>query len=189
LDKICKMCKKLLPTSCFGIQKKGNKNYMNTYCKKCNSKRISKYASENRDKINARTKEYRHKIGVSKRYGSGGGRPNGVTLTEQEKIEKKRLARKQWKYSMKKAGKLSKHTIQLVYEDNIKKFGTLTCYLCLKPIEIQKEHLEHKNPLSKGGTNDYENLGIACGRCNCRKHNMTVEQYLEYLNKKGVNIN
>lgn len=100
---------------------------------------------------------------------------------------KDRLYANKDKYNKKMAAKLTIKTIQLVYEDNIKKFGTLTCNFCLKPIEMQKEHLEHKNPLSKGGSNDYENLGIACSRCNKRKKDKTVAQYLEYLNKKGEN--
>ena len=33
--------------------------------------------------------------------------------------------------------------IQMVYEDNIKKYGTLTCYLCERPIEFKKDCLEH----------------------------------------------
>jgi 5-methylcytosine-specific restriction endonuclease McrA len=77
---------------------------------------------------------------------------------------------------------LTENTIKLVYEDNIKRFGTLTCYLCLKPIELRKDHLEHKVPLSKGGTNDYNNLAVACQHCNCSKGNKTEEEYLSWIN-------
>ena len=61
---------------------------------------------------------------------------------------------------------LSIQTIQVVYEDNIKKYGTLTCYLCLNPIEFKQDSLEHKTPLSRGGTNEYNNLAVACKKCN-----------------------
>lgn len=74
-------------------------------------------------------------------------------------------------------GNLEILTIQKVYEDNIKQFGTLTCYLCLKPIEFRQDSLEHKIPLSRGGTNLYENLAIAHRSCNCKKHNKTEEEY------------
>ena len=77
---------------------------------------------------------------------------------------------------------LSIETIKLVYEDNIKKYGTLTCYLCLKSIEFGKDCLEHKVPLSRGGTSLYENLGIAHRGCNSRKGRRTEE---EYKNKLG----
>lgn len=78
---------------------------------------------------------------------------------------------------------LNKKIIQLVYEDNIKRYGTLTCYLCLNPIEFGKDHLEHKIPLSRGGTNEYQNLSIACQGCNCSKHNKTEFEYRTLKNK------
>jgi 5-methylcytosine-specific restriction endonuclease McrA len=67
--------------------------------------------------------------------------------------------------------------VQQVYEDNIKQYGTLTCYLCLKPIPFGKDHLEHKIPLSRGGNNKRENLDIACQICNLKKHTKTEIEY------------
>ena len=72
---------------------------------------------------------------------------------------------------MKNGGKLTIQTLQQVYEDNIKRFGTLTCIYCLKPIEFGKDTLEHKIPLCRGGTNNYENLAIACKSCNSKRIN------------------
>ena len=77
--------------------------------------------------------------------------------------------------------KLTLQTVQKVYEDNIKRYGTLTCYLCLKPIPFGKDNLEHKIPLSRGGTNEYNNLAIACQGCNCKKKNKTVEEFQNVL--------
>jgi 5-methylcytosine-specific restriction endonuclease McrA len=73
---------------------------------------------------------------------------------------------------------LKKSTVQMVYEDNIKKYGTLTCYLCFKPIEFGNDSLEHKMPLIRGGTNEYNNLAISCRSCNSKKHIKTTEEYL-----------
>ena len=67
--------------------------------------------------------------------------------------------------------------IQQVYEENIKQYGTLTCYLCLKPIEFGNDHLEHKIPLSRGGSNAKENLSVACAGCNFSKHTKTEAEY------------
>jgi len=78
---------------------------------------------------------------------------------------------------LKAAGKLSIKTVQLVYEDNIKKYGTLTCIYCLEPILFGVDTLEHKIPLSRGGLNLYENLAVACKRCNSRKRSKTEEEY------------
>ncbi len=77
----------------------------------------------------------------------------------------------------KNAGDLTKKTIQIVYEDNIKKYGTLTCYLCEKPIIFGDDTLEHKIPICRNGTNDYYNLDIAHRSCNSRKNKLTEEEY------------
>jgi len=77
-------------------------------------------------------------------------------------------------------GNVNLKIVQRVYEDNIKMYGTLTCYLCSKPIPFGKDHLEHKTPLSRGGTNEYNNLGVACQKCNCKKHTKTVEEFRKY---------
>ena len=85
---------------------------------------------------------------------------------------------------MHSVGKLTIKTLQLVYEDNIKQFGTLTCYLCLNPIEFGKDELEHKTPITRGGTNEYNNLGIACKSCNSSKHDKTEVEYRRWQSEK-----
>jgi 5-methylcytosine-specific restriction endonuclease McrA len=86
-----------------------------------------------------------------------------------------------------KAGKVTTALLQLVYERNIKRFGRLTCYLCGLPIQLGEEHLEHKIPVSRGGTSVYENLGIACASCNSSKHTKTEEEYRKYMENKEIN--
>lgn len=71
--------------------------------------------------------------------------------------------------------------IQQVYEENVKRFGTLTCELCFKPVDFGKDHLEHFMPLSRGGTNERINLGVAHGLCNRRKGNRTLEEHKAWL--------
>ena len=39
--------------------------------------------------------------------------------------------------------------------------------------------MEHKHPIIKGGTNDYENLAIACLTCNLKKSSKTYEQFMK----------
>ena len=81
-------------------------------------------------------------------------------------------------------GKITLEVIQKVYEDNIKKYGTLTCYLCLHPIKFGQDNLEHKIPLCRGGNNEIENLDISCQHCNFVKHTKTEQEYREFL--KGM---
>jgi len=76
-----------------------------------------------------------------------------------------------------KEGKITKKVIQLLYEDNIKKYGTLTCYLCMNPITFGNDCIEHKTPICRNGTNLYENLGISHKSCNSAKRSKTEEEY------------
>ena len=96
-----------------------------------------------------------------------------------------KLKRQKYLSLKRNGGELSVKTIQMVYEDSIKRYGTLTCYLCLKAIEFKQDCLEHKLPLSRGGTNVYENLGVAHCICNSEKGNKTEE---EYRRKKCVQV-
>ncbi len=75
-------------------------------------------------------------------------------------------------------GHLSVKTIQKVYEDNIKQYSTLTCYLCLEPILFGQDHLEHKIPICRGGTNKKSNLAVSCKKCNFSKGRKTVEEFI-----------
>ena len=51
--------------------------------------------------------------------------------------------------------------------------------LCENQIPFGKDELDHKIPLSRGGNNLYENLGIVCRQCNSKKRSKTFEEYLE----------
>ena len=102
---------------------------------------------------------------------------------KKEYRNKNRLAyRAYWHNRRSNERGLTKKILQIVYEDNIKQYGTLTCCLCLKPIEFGQDSLEHKIPLSRGGTNAKENLAIAHKSCNFKKHPKTVEEYLSLIN-------
>ena len=72
-------------------------------------------------------------------------------------------------------------TVKLVYDDNIIKYGILTCIYCLSAITNEQATLEHILPLSRGGDNQQCNLAIACYHCNCVKNNKTQEEYRNYL--------
>jgi len=141
---------------------------------------------EDKNYKNLKLKEWRHEKGISKQK-----REELIRKTPEEILLNKKCCQKKWKQSL--SGRISqkKHnvihrtrtrdlsiaTIQLVYEDNIKRFGTLTCYLCLEPIAFKKDNLEHRIPLSRGGTNEYKNLAVSCQKCNCKKHNKTEKEY------------
>src|SRR5574340_350175 len=59
---VCPICEKTLDEGEFYLCKTRRPNGLSYRCRKC----TSEYSKTHRDKINARRKEYRHKIGVSK---------------------------------------------------------------------------------------------------------------------------
>ncbi len=130
------------------------------------------------------TEEWKRKIGKANsgenQWNWKGGISKDKTKYERDRYSKDnkyRMARLNNNRKRRSGGILSIQTIQRVYEDNIKQFGTLTCYLCFKPIEFHKDCLEHKIPLSRGGTNEYNNLAISHRSCNNKKFNKTEEEY------------
>ena len=52
------------------------------------------------------------------------------------------------------------------------------CFYCGETYSIY--HVEHKIPLSRGGSDTKENLAIACPHCNFTKINKTMEEFFEY---------
>jgi len=57
------------------------------------------------------------------------------------------------------------------------KFGG-QCYYCACHLELaDKWHIEHKLPKALGGTNDPENLVVACAPCNLRKRDRTDTEF------------
>ena len=75
-------------------------------------------------------------------------------------------------------GEMPTQVLQMLYEDNIKHFGTLTCVYCKQPISFGEDTLDHKVPKTRGGTNEYDNLAIACQRCNNTKHTQTYDEFI-----------
>jgi 5-methylcytosine-specific restriction endonuclease McrA len=80
---------------------------------------------------------------------------------------------------------LTKETVELVYHNNIEKYGTLTCCLCFRQIKSCDDSLEHGIPLIRGGSNELSNLGVAHMICNDRKGSKTIKEWFElYLGCK-----
>jgi 5-methylcytosine-specific restriction endonuclease McrA len=54
------------------------------------------------------------------------------------------------------------------------------CFYCKIELTGINLHLDHKNPLSRGGEHNIDNLVPACKTCNLRKGTKTVEEFLKY---------
>ena len=82
-------------------------------------------------------------------------------------------------YKSKKRGNGGKYTGEQLNELFEKQDGK--CFYCGDLIysSFNKElHVDHKNPLTRGGTNDISNIALACSKCNLSKHVQTAEEFL-----------
>ena len=59
-----------------------------------------------------------------------------------------------------------------------------TCQYCAKKLSEKKLTVDHVVPLSKGGTHEWSNVVAACGTCNNKKGNKSLEQANLKLKKK-----
>lgn len=55
------------------------------------------------------------------------------------------------------------------------------CVICGQPVSKAKMNISHKVPLSKGGTNGFDNLILACWSCSQTKHNLAMEEFFEKI--------
>ena len=51
------------------------------------------------------------------------------------------------------------------------------CFYCHAPVPWDKKHVEHKIPLSRGGSNFADNLAISCASCNLSKGKKTHKEF------------
>ena len=53
------------------------------------------------------------------------------------------------------------------------------CFYCA--VELGKDlHVDHKMPLSRGGTNGRDNLCLSCPKCNLDKHTLTEQEFRQW---------
>ena len=63
---------------------------------------------------------------------------------------------------------------------------TIACYYCEQVIPVGESHLEHKRPISRGGTNSRRNLVLSCAPCNLKKGRKTHEEFIRQLGRSDL---
>lgn len=66
---------------------------------------------------------------------------------------------------------------KVTLEDIKKLYGATQCFYCSKELTEDEKTVDHKLPVSKGGTNEMTNLVICCQTCNSKKRDQTAEEY------------
>ncbi len=60
------------------------------------------------------------------------------------------------------------------------------CVYCLEPFDVRELSIDHKQPVSRGGTDEESNLVAACRRCNRAKGTMTYDEFMLILDPHHV---
>lgn len=98
----------------------------------------------------------------------------GGKLTEKERF---RNHNKKRHYKIKAGGDLP-----MTYIKELKRVQNNKCFYCEKSLlQNGKTHIEHLIPISRGGTNHWQNIVISCQSCNNQKKTLTL---LEFSIKK-----
>ena len=61
------------------------------------------------------------------------------------------------------------------------------CAYCGKELGT-RWHVDHIQPLSRGGSDDIGNMNPACIRCNLRKGGLTVEEFREEIGAQAIRL-
>lgn len=133
---------------------------------------LQKRYLENNPEARERKREIDRKHGQSER----GRQNNRKANAKYSKTEKGKLEQRKQKYRRRAIGEIDKDYLEKLLAGNI-------CYYCGCEIKSKKT-IDHKIPVVKGGTNDNENLVLACVHCNTQKNDKTEEEYREWLKSK-----
>lgn len=127
-----------------------------------------RYQERNRDHLNQKNREWRQANRESHRRSKANYR------------NANRERHRAWSnsYRSKKAGQLGEWKLPEVQFINLLFETYPYCYYCSCSLS-EGYHIEHKNPLSRGGLHEPRNIRLSCGSCNVRKGNKTAEEFLE----------
>lgn len=92
------------------------------------------------------------------------------------KTDKGKATNKKQKFMRRSLTPISQETILKIEKEN-------HCYYCGEEI-VGKKTIDHKTPVTRGGTNEESNLCVACVHCNTQKNNKTEHEYKEWLKKR-----
>lgn len=166
---------------------KSNKIGILAWCKKCelarkpiekNREYSRQYRLKNREKVNKNTAEW---FKAHPEY----NRKNVQKWKDNNPIKYKALVKRSTsrrRAILKKIGGNFKTNDVL----SLMKIQENRCYYCKNEL-TEKYHLDHKQPLSRNGSNSIENIAITCISCNLRKGYKTEIEFKQIIEQEKTN--
>lgn len=156
--KVCSKCKQEFPlTNEFWHRDSKTKDGFFAYCKECNLNRNRQWKKDNPQKQYETNKKWRQSHSdKDKEYGLAWARRNRDSVNAKKHRYRARKKNADGSYTLEQ--------IQALYEAQNHR-----CYHCDIDLEVVGKSLDHLIPLSRGGSNNIDNLGWLCPGCNSSK--------------------
>lgn len=161
--KTCNKCKTEKPLAEFS-KDKSRKDGLQSKCRGCNREYHREWYQDNRERRREYHREY-HRVNRERKLGY-------IREWKQDNREKDRTY--QATRRARKQGNLTPTDLQQSTEYRKMLEGT-PCHYC--GTTEGPFHIDHKQPLSRGGDDHWSNLVQACESCNLSKHNKTYEEF------------
>lgn len=161
--KQCTLCKKYLPLTEYGSHIRG-KNGKKSRCKKCLSKLSREYFKLNREAILAKNRARGNKNKIKYR--------ETCKIWREKNKERCLVWQKNWRDNNLDTIRRYK---RLRYRLGLSKIGK--CAYCGRKTKLQ---IDHKLAISRGGTDDLNNISFVCTNCNSRKYNKTIPEFIKH---------
>lgn len=185
--KHCRGCDETKPIERFSRDRRA-KDGRQRLCKTCQKVRFDQYRRANLEKMRKRQAAYRkanpekvrrtYEKNREKQRERAKERYWANRETELEKQAAYREAnREKERLRARKIG-LGGHTAAEIVEMLESQDGV--CAYC-ETLQGDAFHVDHMIPLSRGGSDSWDNLALACAECNQSKHTRTAEEFMRFL--------
>jgi 5-methylcytosine-specific restriction endonuclease McrA len=166
--KKCSYCKKTKNKTDFDGLKK-SKDGLNYRCRTCHTIANKKSLLNHPDSQRKRSREYfkKNKNSVMDKLRIYRKTPKGMSVVAQGNFKRR---------SLMDNTKSEQSDIDL-WLVKIYSKPTFRCYYCQDTYKTKFVHIDHVEPLSKGGTNVISNLCASCSSCNLRKHTHSAAEF------------
>lgn len=168
----CKECEKIRYNEWYSENKQKVFNYQRKYAKD-NPEKAKLWAKNSRDNADKKQvlkngKEWRDK--------------NKERMAELKREWRKKNPEKDAEYNHKRRDRLNEISLSSKDIKEIKERYNNICYWCNKKIK-STPHLDHYEPISKGGANTIDNIVLSCRKCNQSKGSKTPTEFAISIGK------
>lgn len=174
----CSKCKCWKPQTYqfFYIHKSGK---IESWCRRCSTLQSREYAKKNREKIRAYYREWkeanRERVNaLSRKWWEANKEKHKATVRNWSKRNKDKEATTTRNYLARRRAAEGTHSHQEILDMYDDQQGL--CAYCEIPL-FGAYHVDHMLPLTRGGSNSWDNLAIVCPTCNISKFTKTTEEF------------